>query len=196
MFLVVGLGNPGSEYARNRHNIGFMAVEALAERYGAGSWSKKFSGQICEARGAQKLLFLKPQTYMNLSGESVQPCMQFYKLQPEQVIVLYDDLDLPTGKIRVKKGGGHGGHNGLKSMDSHVGKEYWRIRIGIGRPQGEQEVTNHVLGDFSKAERAVQEEMIASIVRHFDLMLAGDEAGFMNKVALDTKVEAPKPAAK
>lgn len=195
MFLIVGLGNPGAKYKHNRHNIGFLAVERLAEATGAGAWNKKFSGEICEQRTAnneQRFFFLKPQTYMNLSGESVAAAARFYKISPEKIIVLYDDLDLLPGKIRVKQGGGNGGHNGLKSIDAHMGADYWRVRIGIGRPEHKDDVTNYVLGDFGKAEWEVQDKMLDAIARHFGLLLAGDEAGFMNKVALEVRVQNPE----
>lgn len=190
MFLIAGLGNHGSKYKNNRHNIGFLAVDRLAEKLGASAWSKKFSGEICESRTANhspRLFLLKPQTYMNLSGESVAAAARFYKILPEQVIVLYDDLDLLPGKLRVRNGGGNGGHNGLKSIDAHLGKDYWRVRIGIGRPEHKDDVTNYVLGDFGKAEWEIQDKMLDAIARHFGLLLADDKAGFMNKVALEVR---------
>lgn len=196
MFLVAGLGNPGAKYTHNRHNIGFLAADELARSFHAGHTSRKFSGDICEARHEPRFFILKPQTYMNLSGESVASCARFYKIPPERIIVLYDDLDLPPGKLRVKQGGGHGGHNGLKSIDTHMGKEYWRVRIGIGRPEHKDDVTHHVLGDFSKAEWEIQEKMLAAIARHFSILLGGDDALFMNKVTLELKPSTPpKPPA-
>jgi PTH1 family peptidyl-tRNA hydrolase len=188
MFLIVGLGNPGTKYRHNRHNIGFRAAEKLAEVMGADAWNKKFSGEIYESRTTShepRLFILKPQTFMNLSGESVAAAARFYKIPQENIIVLYDDLDLLPGKLRVKQGGGNGGHNGLKSIDAHMGKDYWRVRIGIGRPEHKDDVTNYVLGDFGKAEWAVQEKMTDAIAHHFGILLAGDDAGFMNKVALE-----------
>lgn len=196
-FLVVGLGNPGSQYAGNRHNIGFMTVDALAHALGAGPWSRKFKGELAEARaGEERIYFLKPLTYMNLSGESVQAAAQFYKIPPARIIVLYDELDLLPGKLRVKSGGGHGGHNGIKSIDAHLGKDYTRVRIGIGHPGEKHLVTNYVLGDFGKAEREEQERTICAIRDCFPLLLAGDEAGFMNKVALTLNPPPPKAAVK
>ena len=127
-FLLIGLGNPGKDYAGNRHNIGFMAVDAIAEKYGAGKWTKKFQGLIAEAIiGNQKVLLLKPQTYMNLSGDSIAEAMRFYKIPPESICVIHDEVDFAAAvKLRVKKGGGNGGHNGLKSLDAHIGNDYWR----------------------------------------------------------------------
>lgn len=205
MLLIVGLGNPGSNYAKNRHNIGFLAADRLAEKYGAAPWVKKFQGEICEVQGSggrgqgseslspaprppiPKTYLLKPQTFMNLSGESVAATARFYKIPPENIIVLYDELDLPTGKLRVKKGGGNGGHNGIRSIDAHLGKDYWRVRIGIGRPEHKDDVTNYVLGDFSKTEWQVQEKMLDAIATHFPLLASGDDAGFMNKIALEVR---------
>jgi len=185
MWLVAGLGNPGAKYEHNRHNVGFLAVDEVARAFGAPAWARKFSGVVCEARNEPRIFFLKPQTYMNLSGEAVGACMRFYKIPPERLIVIYDDLDLLPGKLRVKQGGGNGGHNGLKSIDAHVGKEYWRVRIGIGRPEDKDRVADYVLSDFSKEEWTVQEKIIAALARHFALLVGGDPAGFMNKVALE-----------
>lgn len=190
MLLVVGLGNPGAKYERNRHNIGFCAVDEIAQKLGASFWAKKFRGELCEAKTADgtRIFFLKPQTYMNLSGESVSAAAGFYKIPNEHIIVIYDEIDLPPGKLRVKKGGGHNGHNGLKSIDAHIGAKYWRVRIGIGRPENrEYDVADYVLGDFSKIEEPIQQKMLAAIAQHFPLLTHGDDAGFMNKVALATR---------
>lgn len=188
MLLLVGLGNPGSEYERNRHNIGFMAVEEIARRYNFGPWKKKFQGRMCEGTiDGEKVLALQPFTYMNDSGQSVVAAMTFYKLKPEQIVVLHDELDLPTAKLRVKKGGGHGGHNGLRSIDAHVGKEYWRIRIGIGHPGDKNAVTGWVLHDFSKTEMTLLDPLLTTIADTLPLIVAGRPDEFMNKVALATK---------
>lgn len=185
MLLLVGLGNPGAEYARNRHNIGFMAVEEIARRHGFSPWKKRFQGQTCEGTVAgDKVLALEPLTYMNLSGQSVGAALQFFKLKPEQVIVFHDELDLPPGRIRVKKGGGHGGHNGLRSMDAHIGKEYWRVRMGIGHPGDKNAVSNYVLHDFAKAEQTWLDPLIDACAANFPLLAQGQAENFMNKVTL------------
>ncbi len=191
MWLVAGLGNPGAKYERNRHNIGFLTADIVADKRGASPWLKKFSGVCCEARHEPRTFFLKPLTYMNLSGESVAACARFYKIPPERTIVLYDDLDLPAGKLRVRQGGGNGGHNGLKSIDAHMGKDYWRVRIGIGRPEHKDDVSNYVLSDFSKTEWSIQEKMIDTIAAHFGMLLEGNDAGFMNKIALELNPPPP-----
>ena len=182
MHLIIGLGNPGKEYAGNRHNIGFMALDQVADAYRFSAWTKKFRGMLCEGTiDGKKVLLLKPQTYMNLSGESVAACAQFYKIPPENIIVLHDELDLPLLKIRVKKGGGNGGHNGLKSIDAHCGKDYWRVRLGIAHPGDKDAVSDYVLSDFSKAEQKQVATWMDAIATHLPLLLAGNEAEFMNK---------------
>ncbi|HYD31405.1 MAG TPA: aminoacyl-tRNA hydrolase [Azospirillaceae bacterium] len=184
MHLLVGLGNPGSEYARNRHNIGFMAVEEIARRYTFSPWRKRFQGQTCEATVAgMKVVALEPQTYMNLSGQSVGEAMRFFKLAPEQVIVIHDELDLPPGKVRVKKGGGHGGHNGLKSIDAHIGKDYWRVRLGIGHPGDKNLVSGYVLRDFAKAEQGWLEPLLDATAKEFPLLLLHEAEKFMTRLA-------------
>ncbi|MDE2029154.1 MAG: aminoacyl-tRNA hydrolase [Alphaproteobacteria bacterium] len=188
--LIIGLGNHGEEYARTRHNIGFMAVDAIAARYGCPAWKKKFRGFVTSsAEGANAFLLLKPQTYMNLSGESAVEAMNFYQLKLEQVVVFHDDLDLLPGQVKIKQGGGSGGHNGLKSLDTHIGQDYWRVRIGIGRPVTEQgepvkgdAVTNYVLNPFAKADRAWVEPLLDAIAGEFDLLLAGDYAAYAMKL--------------
>lgn len=183
--LLVGLGNPGGEYAGNRHNVGFMAIDRIAEINRFSAFKKKFGGLLAEGsiEGA-KVFLLKPLTYMNLSGEAVASAASFYKIPPERIIVFHDELDLPLAKIRVKQGGGHGGHNGLKNIDSHLGKDYWRVRIGIGHPGDKEMVTNHVLSDFSKGEQKAVDTQLAALSEHIALLLAGDEARFMNKITL------------
>ncbi len=187
MLLLVGLGNPGAEYARNRHNIGFMAVEEIARRHGFGPWRKRFQGQTAEGTvGGEKVIALEPLTFMNLSGQSVAAALQFFKLKPENVVVIHDELDLPPGKIRVKKGGGHGGHNGLRSIDAHLGKEYWRIRLGIGHPGDKDRVSGYVLHDFAKAEQSWLDPLIDAVADAFPLVVKGQPENFMNKVTLAT----------
>lgn len=150
MKLIVGLGNPGKEYDGTRHNIGFD----ILDQWGTPHWSKKFHGLAADERGPDgRALLLKPQTFMNLSGQSIGDALRFFKdMEPNDILVIHDDLDLPLGRARFKLGGGHGGHNGLKSADAHVGGDYHRLRIGIGHPGDRRKVTNHVLGKFSKAE--------------------------------------------
>lgn len=184
MKLIVGLGNPGPEYAHTRHNIGFMAADAIAHANGFSPWTKKFKGAYSEGKiGGEKVLLLKPFTYMNLSGDSAVAATQFFKIPVDDVIVLHDELDILPGKLRVKKGGGAGGHNGLKSLDAHIGADYWRVRIGIGHPGNKDLVSPYVLSGMPREEEAVQEKMIEAIVRNIALMVAGDDAGFMTKVA-------------
>jgi PTH1 family peptidyl-tRNA hydrolase len=187
-FLLIGLGNPGKDYAANRHNVGFMAIGAITDSYGFSPWKKAFGGAICEGVIDKKKVFaFMPLSYMNNSGDPAGEISRFYKIAPEHTVVLHDELDLPLGKLRVKKGGGHGGHNGLKSLDSHIGQDYWRVRIGIGHPGDKDMVSDYVLSDFSKAEKPAVELMNQEITRHIGLLLSGDEAGFMNKIALATK---------
>lgn len=190
MLLLVGLGNPGAEYARNRHNIGFMAVDEIVHRYRFSPWRRRFQGQTADgaipgaAPRADKVLALEPFTYMNLSGQSVAAAMQFFKIQPAQVIVIHDELDLEPGKVRVKRGGGHGGHNGLRSIDSHIGQDYWRVRLGIGHPGDKALVTNYVLHDFAKADQDWLVPLLDRVATEFPLLAAGEPERFMTKLAL------------
>jgi PTH1 family peptidyl-tRNA hydrolase len=194
MKLIVGLGNPGSQYAGNRHNIGFMALDAIARQHGITQFRSKHGGVLAEGSiGGEKVILLKPQTFMNRSGDSVQQVAQFYKIAPSDIIVLYDELDLTAGKVRVKIGGGNGGHNGLRSIDPQIGVDYKRVRLGIGHP-GKEFVTHHVLGDFAKADKAWLEPLLDAVGKHVDLLIKGDDNGFMNKLALATKpAEDPAP---
>lgn len=195
MFLVVGLGNPGSEYTGNRHNIGFMAADEIVRRHNFAAWRKRFQGECSEGGiGAERALVLKPLTYMNLSGQSVGEAARFLKIPLEKIVVLHDDLDLLPGKIKVKVGGGTGGHNGLKSLDAHLGPGYKRVRLGVGHPGERERVTGHVLSDFAKADKAWLDPMIAAMADHFGLLLAGDDNGFMNKVAQAVNPPAKKTA--
>jgi len=194
MRLVVGLGNPGPDYAGNRHNIGFMAVDEIVHRHGLRSVRARFHGLAAEGTiGADKVVALKPQTYMNESGRSVAAAVQFYKLAPEQVIVIYDEIDLPLGKVRVKRGGGTGGHNGIRSIDAHIGPEFWRVRLGVGHPGHKDLVHRHVLNDFAKAEREDAAKMVDAVAEALPILLGGDENGFMNKVAVTLNPPRPKP---
>lgn len=187
MRLIIGLGNPGSEHAHNRHNVGFMAADALAEGYRLSLWRKRFAGAVAEGEiGGTKVLVLKPLTYMNDSGRAAAEATHFYKIPAEDVVVLHDELDLVPGKVRIKRGGGSAGHNGLRSTDAAIGSEYLRVRIGIGHPGDKSRVTPYVLGNFAKDERPLIEAVNEAIADAFPLLLKGDEAGFMNKVALKT----------
>src|SRR5947209_6789165 len=153
MRLVVGLGNPGARYARNRHNIGFVRADAAARRYGFSAWRDRFKGELAEGTlVGEKRLLLKPQTFMNDSGEAVLAAMSFYKIRPEEVLVIHDELDLRPGKVRVKRGGGSAGHNGLRSIDALIGPDYWRLRIGIGHPGIKELVHPYVLQNFPAEE--------------------------------------------
>lgn len=201
MKLLVGLGNPGSQYQGNRHNIGFMGIDAIARHYGATAWKSKHNGVLAEANiGPERVLLLKPQTFMNRSGDSVQAVARFYKLAPADILVFYDELDLAPGRVRVKTGGGNGGHNGLRSIDPQLGLDYKRVRLGIGHP-GKDFVTPHVLGDFSKADAEWLTPLLDALARNLPLLLANDDSGYMNKLALAVKAtqdpapEKPSPKA-
>lgn len=194
MKLWVGLGNPGAEYAHNRHNIGFMALDAIASAQSFAPWRGKFRGQLTEGRiGPDKLLLLKPETFMNLSGDSVQAAMTFFKLTPGDVTVFHDELDLEAGKVRLKTGGGHAGHNGLRSIDAHIGPAFHRVRLGIGHPGDKRFVVNHVLGDFAKSDAEWLSPMLTGIAESAPLLASGDDARFLSALAL--RLAPPKPAA-
>ena len=195
MLLLVGLGNPGQDYAGNRHNIGFMVADEIVRCYGfpAPRSKSRPQGMFSEGRiGSDKVIVLKPLTYMNESGQAVGAAMRYYKLEPADVFVFHDELDLAAGKVRAKRGGGNAGHNGLRSIDSHIGRDYWRIRLGIGHPGDRNRVTGHVLKDFSKADRPWVEKMIQAVADATPLLLAGKEADFMTRVALLTQPPKPK----
>ena len=185
MCIIAGLGNPGSKYANNRHNVGFMAADAIARRHSFSPWSKKFQAEIAEGKLAgEKVLLIKPQTFMNLSGQAVGEAMRFYKLEPSALTVLYDEIDLVAGKLRIKTGGGAGGHNGIRSLDQHIGPNYRRIRIGVGHPGIKELVHGHVLSDFAKADRPWLDPLLDAIADNADMIVKGDDSGLMNKVAL------------
>jgi peptidyl-tRNA hydrolase, PTH1 family len=188
--LIVGLGNPGPEYALTRHNIGFMAVDAIASAAHAASWQRKFRGQIAAAEiQGHNLLFLKPMTFMNLSGESVGEAMRFYKLAPADVIVFHDDIDLLPGKVKVKQGGGNAGHNGLKSIDQHIGPDYWRVRLGIGHPGDKDQVYDYVLHPFAKADNVWLAPLLDAVTENFHLMLDGKVNEFSKRIS--SVIESP-----
>lgn len=187
MKLFVGLGNPGQKYARNRHNIGFMAVDRIAEDHGFGPWKSKFQGEISEGRlGSEKILLLKPQTFMNRSGQSVGEAMRFYKLDSTDVVVFHDELDLAPGKVRVKAGGGHAGHNGLRSIHDHIGAAYDRVRLGIGHPGRKEMVSAYVLSDFAKSEADWLDDVLRGVSDGASHLARDDGGKFMNAVALRT----------
>ena len=187
MRLFAGLGNPGAKYAGNRHNIGFMAVERIAGDHGFSPWRRAFHGLVSEGRlGADKVILLKPATFMNLSGQSVQAALTFYKLNPADLVVFHDELDLAPGKCRVKQGGGHAGHNGLRSIHGHIGEAYGRVRLGIGHPGHKDAVAAYVLHDFAKADADWLEDLLHGISDGAAALADGDGARFMNAVALRT----------
>jgi len=200
MKLIVGLGNPGGKYAGNRHNIGFMAIDEIHRRHaGFQPWRSRFQGQVSEGRlGSEKVLLLKPSTYMNESGRAVGEAMRFFKLEPEDIVVLYDELDLPPAKFRMKKGGGHGGHNGLRSITAHIGADYRRLRLGIGHPGDKKLVSNYVLGDFAKADSEWLEPLLTEIADQAALLAEGRDSQFANKLTLALEPEKaqrkPKPS--
>jgi peptidyl-tRNA hydrolase, PTH1 family len=185
MQIWVGLGNPGARYAMHRHNVGFMAADILAEVHGFGPWQKKFRSLAAEGRiGGHKLLLLKPQTYMNESGDAVSQALRFYKLDLDALTVFHDELDLAPMKLKVKTGGGTAGHNGLRSIDAHLGPEFRRVRIGIGHPGHKDRVTGYVLGNYAKSEIDALSDLLAAIASEAEWLAAGDDARFMNEVAL------------
>jgi peptidyl-tRNA hydrolase, PTH1 family len=192
MRLWVGLGNPEPGMARQRHNIGFMAIDVIAHRHGFTPWRQRFKGVVAEGSIAgEKILALKPLTYMNGSGESVQAAAAFYKLEPEAITAFHDELDLVPGKVRVKRGGGAAGHNGLRSMDRMLGTpEYWRVRLGIGHPGIKERVMGHVLGDFARVDKDWLVPLLDAVAEAAPLLAEGRPEEFMTKVALLTQEEA------
>ncbi len=195
MKLFVGLGNPGPKYAGNRHNIGFMAVERIAADHGFSPWRAKFQGATCEGRlGSEKVVLLKPETFMNLSGQSVGEAMRFYRLEPGDVTVFHDELDLAPGKVRLKQGGGHAGHNGLRSLHAHIGEGYDRVRLGIGHPGHKDRVSGFVLSDFAKADAEWLDDLMRGISDGAAHLAEGDGASFTNAIGL--RMAPPKPTPK
>ena len=185
MRLFVGLGNPGARYAGNRHNIGFMAIDAIATRHRASPWRRRFQGQASEAvLGDEKVVLLKPETFMNDSGRSVAEAQRFFKLDLADLVVFHDELDLAPAKLRVKRGGGNAGHNGLRSISALCGNDYRRVRLGIGHPGHKDLVHGYVLRDFGKAERAWVDDLVGAIADAAPALAVGDEPGFQNKVHL------------
>jgi PTH1 family peptidyl-tRNA hydrolase len=185
MLLIVGLGNPGSGYAGNRHNVGFMAVEAIAKRHGIGPWRRRFQGVSAEGPlSGERVLLLLPGTYMNESGRAVAEAANFYKLGLPDIVVFHDEIDLAPGKVRVKTGGGSAGHNGLRSISSHIGNDYRRVRIGVGHPGVKELVHAYVLNDFAKSERDWVEALCGVMADNAVLLAKGEDASFQNKVHL------------
>jgi len=192
MLVLAGLGNPGAGYAGHRHNMGFMAVDAMAARYRFAAWRKKFQGDMAEGEIAgTRVLLLKPMTYMNLSGQSVAAALGFYKVEPAALTVLHDEIDLLLGRVKVKIGGGHGGHNGIRDIMAHLGPEFRRVRLGVGHPGEKDLVHNHVLQDFAKAERELAAKVIEAVADEAPRLVAGDDGGFMSRVAY--LLAPPKP---
>jgi peptidyl-tRNA hydrolase, PTH1 family len=197
MFLLVGLGNPGAKYAGNRHNIGFMAADAIVRRHNFSSWRKRFKGEIAEGTiGHEKVLVLKPLTFMNESGQSVGEAIRFLDLEPDKVIVIYDELDLEPGKVRVKFGGGAAGHNGIRSISSHISPHFVRVRLGIGHPGDRNLVHPHVLSDFAKSDRPWVTELVDAVAEHVPLLIEGHDATFQSRVHLALNPAPEKPAKK
>ena len=189
MLLWVGLGNPEPGMARQRHNIGFMALERIALRHRFSPWRKRFKGLVAEGSiGPERILALKPETYMNDSGESVQPAAAFFKIPVQAITAFHDELDLLPGKVRIKRGGGAAGHNGLRSMDRRLGSpEYWRVRLGIGHPGHKDRVTGHVLGDFARVEGPWLDALLDEVAAQATLLVEGRPEEFMSRVALATQ---------
>ncbi len=196
MLILVGLGNPGPKYERHRHNFGYMAAGEIATCYNFSAARARFQSYVAEGTiGGEKILLLRPKTFMNDSGRAVGSALRFHKIRARDIIVMHDELDLPLGKIRVKRGGGAGGHNGLRSLDSHIGKDYRRIRMGIGHPGDKNRVERYVLSDFHKAEMADMRKVIEAITDALPVLIEGDDAGFMTRIALLNPPPKQKPEA-
>ncbi len=188
MLLFVGLGNPGAEYTENRHNAGFMVADAIARHHDFPAPRQRFHGHVAEGRIAEaKVLLFKPGTYMNESGLAIGEVSRYFKIPPGEIVVFHDEIDLAPGKVRVKKGGGNAGHNGLRSIDAHIGPDFWRVRIGVGHPGSKEAGQAYVLRNFPKADRAWLDPLIEAIAEAAPLLTEFDGAGFMNKVTLATR---------
>ncbi|MDP6603828.1 MAG: aminoacyl-tRNA hydrolase [Rhodospirillales bacterium] len=195
MLLAVGLGNPGGGHAKNRHNIGFMALDAIVEHHRFQRYRAKFSGSVAEGRIAgRRIAALKPLVYMNDSGRSVAEAARFFRVPPDHIIVLHDEIDLAPGRLRVKRGGGHAGHNGLRNIHAHIGPDYCRVRLGVGHPGHKHRVAGHVLRNFVKADQAWVNGILDAVAEHFALLVEGDDSTFMSKVAHDMQAVLPKRA--
>lgn len=184
MRLLVGLGNPGSGYANNRHNLGFMTADSIVQRHNLGAWRTKFQGYFAQGQlGGDKVVVLKPATFMNESGRSVAEAMSFYKLDLDDVIVFYDEIELAPGKIRVKKGGGHAGHNGIRSLVAHIGEAFWRVRMGVGHPGQKDRVSGYVLQDFAKADEKWVAALVEASADATPLLIDNEDNRFMTDVS-------------
>ncbi|MGB1876607.1 MAG: aminoacyl-tRNA hydrolase [Rhodospirillaceae bacterium] len=184
MRLLVGLGNPGSGHSNNRHNLGFMAADSIVQRHALGSWRTRFQGQMTQGQlGGDNVVVLKPATYMNESGRAVSEAMTFYKLDLDDVIVFYDEIELAPGKIRVRKGGGHAGHNGIRSLVSHIGEAFWRVRMGVGHPGNKDRVSGYVLQDFGKSDSTWVTTLVDATADATPLLIEGEDNRFMTDVA-------------
>ena len=182
MWLVVGLGNPGREYEHTRHNVGFMVADELARRWNVGGWKLKFGGEVAQSK---ETVILKPQEYMNVSGPPTQRTAAFYKIEPKQIIVVHDEIDLPFGKLRVKQAGGHGGHNGLRSIIGSLGDQFLRVRCGMGKPDTKEKVTGHVLGGFNKEEQKELPFLVGGAADAVELIMTKGAIAAMNQVNTD-----------
>ncbi len=189
MNLIVGLGNPGPTYENNRHNIGFFAVNQIHQFYGFNPWRIKFDGELSIGKiDNKKILILKPMTFMNDSGRSIQKAISFYHLTAENVIVIHDELDLPEDTVKLKRGGGHAGHNGLRSTHAHIGPNYARVRIGIGRPTNKKTISNYVLNDFAPKDYNWLSPMVGNIAKYIQFALNNDDPAFVNQVTEANKI--------
>jgi len=187
MKLLAGLGNPGAKYSNNRHNVGFMAIDEIADSWGFPAWRKRFQAETSEGRiDGHKVLLMKPTTYMNESGRALGKAARFYDLSLGDIIVIHDELDLPSGKMRSKTGGGHAGNNGIRSIMAHLGSDFHRIRIGVGHPGDKRDAAKHVLNDFAKVDKQWLSNMITAIADEIPLALDGDLVNFQNKIHLAT----------
>ena len=194
MRLLVGLGNPGSRHERNRHNIGFMAVDAIVRRHGVPALRGKFQSAIAEgAIGGERLYLQKPQTFMNASGDAVGEAARFYKIASDEIAVIHDEIDLAPGKLKVKRGGGTAGHNGLRSIDDAIGEDFWRVRLGVGHPGVKELVQPYVLQNFDAEEMQWVQPLVDAVAEALPLLIKDDAPGFMTKVALILRPPPPKP---
>ncbi|WP_208436036.1 aminoacyl-tRNA hydrolase [Bartonella phoceensis] len=188
MWLIAGLGNPGLQYQNNRHNIGYMAIDTIYQSFSFSPWSKKFQSEISTGLiNGEKTFLIKPQTFMNLSGQAIGEALRFYKLGLKNLIIIYDELDLEPGKVRVKIGGGNNGHNGIKSIDAHCGTDYCRVRLGIGRPTSKEPVHQYVLGNFTKSDQEWLPPLLEAVAKNIALLIKDDQCLFMNAISLAMK---------